>query len=232
MLTSDHFVYTSYVMIVWGVSNFISLLHTTAPYGRYVREGWGFTVNAKLAWFVQELPSLVIPLCVFYKNYHGFANDIHIRVPGMIVVALFITHYFHRTIIYPLRLRNSKPIPLIPFVIAFVFCSLNGYLQAEYHMSYTIIQPDSFFVAGIILFFCGMFVNIHSDNILRRLRSESQRGYQVPEGGMFEYVSGANFLGEIIEWTGLAIASRTMPAIAFAIFTCCNIGPRAWHHHR
>ncbi|VDM71373.1 unnamed protein product [Strongylus vulgaris] len=49
---------------------------------------------------------------------------------------------------------------------------------------------------------------------------------------MFEYVSGANFLGEIIEWTGYAIASRSLPAIAFAIFTACNIGPRAIHHHQ
>lgn len=25
-------------------------------------------------------------------------------------------------------------------------------------------------------------------------------------GGMFEFVSGANYLGEIVEWTGFAIA--------------------------
>lgn len=30
--------------------------------------------------------------------------------------------------------------------------------------------------------------------------------YFIGLGGMFELVSGANFLGEIIEWTGFAIA--------------------------
>ena len=51
-------------------------------------------------------------------------------------------------------------------------------------------------------------------------------------GGAFEYVSGANFLGEIVEWWGFALASWSLPAVAFALFTTCNIGPRAYTHHR
>ena len=49
---------------------------------------------------------------------------------------------------------------------------------------------------------------------------------------MFEYVSGANFFGEIVEWTGFAIASWSGIAAAFAFFTFCNIGPRALQHHQ
>ena len=51
-------------------------------------------------------------------------------------------------------------------------------------------------------------------------------------GGMFEYVSGANFLGEIVEWAGFAIATWSLPGLAFSFFTCCNIGPRAYQHHK
>lgn len=43
---------------------------------------------------------------------------------------------------------------------------------------------------------------------------------------------GANFFGEIVEWTGFAIASQAPVAFAFAFFTFCNIGPRALEHHR
>jgi hypothetical protein len=44
---------------------------------------------------------------------------------------------------------------------------------------------------------------------------------------MFEFVSGANFFGEMVEWLGFAIAARTLPAFAFAFFTvrlspCCS----------
>lgn len=51
-------------------------------------------------------------------------------------------------------------------------------------------------------------------------------------GGMFELVSGANFLGEIVEWCGYAVATCSLPSFAFAAFTVCSIGPRAYHHHR
>ena len=51
-------------------------------------------------------------------------------------------------------------------------------------------------------------------------------------GGMFEYVSGANFFGESLEWSGFALMCGTLPALAFAVFTVCNIGPRACQHHR
>jgi 3-oxo-5-alpha-steroid 4-dehydrogenase 1 len=49
-------------------------------------------------------------------------------------------------------------------------------------------------------------------------------------------VSGANFFGEIVEWTGFAVAAwgcenARLPALAFAVFTASNIGPRALSHH-
>ncbi len=37
---------------------------------------------------------------------------------------------------------------------------------------------------------------------------------------------------EIIEWTGFAIACGTPAAAAFALFTFCNLAPRAHHHHK
>ena len=57
-------------------------------------------------------------------------------------------------------------------------------------------------------------------------------GYRIPRGGAFEWVSGANYFGEALEWIGYALAAWTLPATAFAIFTFGNIGPRAWHHHQ
>ncbi len=51
------------------------------------------------------------------------------------------------------------------------------------------------------------------------------------QGGMFELVSGANFFGEIVEWSGWALAAGTLPAAAFAAFTFMNIAPRAVQHH-
>jgi 3-oxo-5-alpha-steroid 4-dehydrogenase 1 len=81
------------------------------------------------------------------------------------------------------------------------------------------------------LFFSGFFINIDSDNRLIKLRNNSKSGYKIPTGGLFTYVSAANYFGECLEWLGFAIASWSLPALAFSWFTFANIGPRAYHHH-
>ncbi len=48
---------------------------------------------------------------------------------------------------------------------------------------------------------------------------------------MFEYVSAANYFGEIVEWCGWALACRTRASLAFACFAFANLAPRAHHHH-
>ena len=50
-------------------------------------------------------------------------------------------------------------------------------------------------------------------------------------GGWFEKVSCANYLGEIVEMWGYAIASLAPPAIAHALFTTLFLTRRALHHH-
>ena len=64
-----------------------------------------------------------------------------------------------------------------------------------------VFPPPSFF------FRAGMWINIQSDGILRNLRKPGETNYKIPKGGLFRYVSGANFLGEIAEWSGFAIAA-------------------------
>ena len=77
-----------------------------------------------------------------------------------------------------------------------------------------------------------MAINWHSDDILRNLRKPGDEGYRIPRGGAFELVSGANFFGEIVQWSGFALASWSLPGLAFALFTFSNIAPRGASHHQ
>lgn len=51
-------------------------------------------------------------------------------------------------------------------------------------------------------------------------------------GGMFEYVSGANYFGESLEWTGYAIACWSWPGAIYAVWSTLFLGSRAIQHHR
>ncbi len=67
---------------------------------------------------------------------------------------------------------------------------------------------------------------------LRNLRKPGETGYKIPFGGLYGVVSCPNYLGEILEWVGFAIAASTAPGWAFAFFTASNLVPRAVAHHR
>ena len=41
-----------------------------------------------------------------------------------------------------------------------------------------------------------------------------------------------NYFGELLEWTGWAIATWSLPGLAFAVWTAANLVPRARANHR
>lgn len=223
----------SKVYFVSSVLILVSVLcGITAPYGRYFREGWGWSINGKVAWFIQELPSLLIPLTFLILDQHAPKYYV---MPNMFFFLLFFIHYIHRALIFPFLMKGSKPTSFVVFIIAFIFCVVNGYLQSAYLLFQAEYGPDwvtqPHIWIGTVTFLAGMTTNVHSDHVLRSLRKPGETGYKIPKGGMFKYVSGANFFGEMLEWAGFAVATWSIPALAFSVLTCCSIGPRAWQHH-
>ncbi|CAG5136428.1 unnamed protein product [Candidula unifasciata] len=227
-------IYLSYMFIVCGLLTVLTLWLVTAPYGRYSRSGWGILVPSTTAWLLQELPCLLVPLMLVL--FSDCPRSIYYT--NRFVLGLFLLHYCQRALIFPFLIRGGKPTPVSVFLMAAGFCIVNGYLQTGLHPEICRFDMDTpdlltlnlFFyfqnLLGVLLFLSGMIINLHSDSVLRNLRKPGESGYKIPYGGMFNYVSGANFLGEILEWWGFAILSWNLPALAFAIFTLCNIGPR------
>ncbi|XP_036403017.1 3-oxo-5-alpha-steroid 4-dehydrogenase 2b [Megalops cyprinoides] len=216
-------------LILAGVWFLLRQLRFQMPYGRYAGSSKRWLVPAKVAWFLQELPSFLVPVLLLLSTHQPSI------LGKYLLLSTFCLHYFHRTFVYSL-LTKSRPSPLKIMVSAFAFCSFNGFCQGHYLLhcaEYTEAWlRDIRLVTGLILFFLGMAINIHSDYILRCLREPGDFTYKIPRGGLFDYISGANFFGEIMEWFGYAIATWSMPAFSFAFFTTCLIGPRAYHHHR
>jgi steroid 5-alpha reductase family enzyme len=85
---------------------------------------------------------------------------------------------------------------------------------------------------GLVLYIGGMVINWRSDYQLISLRKKGETVYKIPQRGLFSYVSSPNLLGEIIEWGGYALLTCSWPALAFFIWTCANLIPRALANHR
>ncbi|MEE6465355.1 hypothetical protein FKM82_006532 [Ascaphus truei] len=185
----------SVCMVLMGAVAYAMLQFIQVPYGRYSSPLFGPAVPVRWAWFIQELPSLVVPIYfMLHQPEHGAATGV--------LMGAFILHYLHRTLIYPLLIRGGKPTPLASFSLAFLFCCYNGYLQSSYLCNHAAFTPSW------------------------------TRDPRFITGGLFEYVSGANFFGEILQWSGFAIAGWSLPGAAFAIFTALVLTSRAQQHHQ
>ncbi len=224
-------------LLVWiwtaiALMIFLLLLYVTAPYGRHSKRNWGKTIPDRIGWFVMEVPALIIFL---YFIITGKAEK---NLAVWIVAALYVMHYLNRAVIYPWRIRvRGKEMPLVVALMAVLFNFVNagflGYYTGTLHTHYNgEWLTDPRFIAGVLVFFTGMVINITSDEKLIHLRKDRSNGYRIPRGGMFEKVSCPNFLGEIVEWGGYAILCWSLPAFSFFVWTFCNLVPRALSHHR
>jgi protein-S-isoprenylcysteine O-methyltransferase Ste14 len=212
-----------------AVATVAGLRFITAPYGRYGRGGWGPTVPARLGWLVMEAPAPILFAAVY-------ATGTHRTEPGpLALLALWEVHYVHRAFVYPLWTRPGAPMPLSVMGMAVTFNTLNGWINARWVSGYGDYPArwlaDPRFLTGAVLFLGGLALNVSSDRTLRRLRAPGQTGYRVPYGGGFRWVSCPNYLGELVEWTGWAIATWSLPGLAFACYTAANLAPRAVAHH-
>ncbi|KAG7486248.1 3-oxo-5-alpha-steroid 4-dehydrogenase 2-like [Solea senegalensis] len=231
--------YLSWSLVVGGALYFWQQTRVHTPYGRYTCERTR-CCSARLGWFLQEVPSLLVPLLLLLllqeeETGTSPGTSTGTSTGRTLLLCTFMLHYFHRSCIYAF-LTRGRPLPLMTVVQAAIFCSVNGFLQSH-HLLHCTHFPHSWSssarqAGGFLLFVVGLSINVHSDHILRNLRRPGEVVYRIPHGGMFEFVSAANFFGEIVEWCGYAVVTWTFPAFAFAFFSACSIGPRAFHHHR
>lgn len=207
----------------------IILFYVKAPFGRHTTTAWGPSMNNKWGWFVMELPSLLI-MCYFLLSG---ANSL--SFPIGLLFSCWIIHYAHRTIIYPLRIKpTSKQIPVVIVCSAVFFnlvnAGLNGYFLAHVAPPSS-LKIDATFTVGMLVFLSGFYINLRSDSILIGLRSKGEKGYKIPYGFLFRYISSPNLFGEVVEWMGFALMAWNLPALTFMVWTYANLVPRAKNHH-
>ena len=211
--------------IIIGLIIFPINLIYKAPYGRHTSKKWGISIDNKLGWIIMELPALLVcPAIYFY-----FKIDFDISI---MFICLWIIHYFNRTIIFPFRIKTKgKKMPLAIVLSAFFFNIVNGLINGYFLSNINLHSVSIFLITGFLLFVLGLYINISSDNKLINLR-KIKKGYFVPKGGLFKYISCPNFFGEILEWFGFALMTFNIGSLSFFIWTCCNLIPRALAHHK
>lgn len=218
-------------VLATALPTLIYLLFRTAPYGRHGRAGWGPTVPPRLGWILMESPAVLAWLGIY------LAGPKRTGLTPLVLLGLWQLHYVHRTFIFPFRMRGAgRPMPLVIALSGAFFNCVNAYVNARW-VSALGDYPDAWlsspwFLTGAALFAAGMAINLHADTVLLNLRAPGETGYKIPQGGLYRFVTCPNYLGELLEWTGWALATASLAGLSFAVFTAGNLVPRALAHHR
>ena len=134
-----------------------------------------------------------------------------------------------------MRIPNGSKIPIPVIASAIFFNIINGFINGFYLGNLATFGDQYIFslkfIMGMLIFIIGLIINLHSDEILIQIKKK-KAGYQIPEGGLYKFISCPNYFGEIMEWVGFAIISWSFPGLLFAIWTMANLIPRAKSHHK
>lgn len=234
------------IPVVWFVPS---------PYGKFYNTSWGLPLNGRYGFMFQEVFSPLILTLSFAPSYFSWrfsgsdAWSAILSDPNWWCYLLWLCHYIHRSLVFPLMMASMSPAAFANVFSATVFNIINGYVNGRSLFFRAVLGDGTTslyspqFVIGVVFFFCGMYINISADYSLARMRREKiavakskdekeSSSYFIPHGGLFEYVSCANYTGEILEWISFWMAqSFTLAPFSFMAWTLSMLGTRALHHH-
>ena len=231
--------HTLFIYLLWGMSVlaivvFVCLYFVTAGYGQFRTKQWGYSINNKVAWFLMEAPVFFVMLVIW--GHAGFS----FHLPELVLMCLFLVHYFQRSFVFPCLMSGHSRMPIVIMLMGILFNVINGIMQGGGLFWFPLpdyAQGASYLlrwnaIIGIIIFLIGMGINWHSDYVIRHLRQPGDTRHYLPQGGLYRFVTSANYLGELVEWIGFAIAAANPAAWVFALWTGANLIPRAHAIHR
>lgn len=233
IFSQDLYSTTAWIMIALAAVVFVALHRITAGYGMMYNSKWGPTVGNRAGWILMECPVFFLMLALWLCS--GRRSEIS---PAM-MASLFLLHYFQRSFIFPFLIKGKGKMPLAIITMGIVFNIVNAYLIGGwlFYVAPADAYPASWltdprFIAGTVIFFTGMAINIHSDSVIRSLRRPGDTRHYIPRRGFYRYVASANYFGELTEWIGYAILTWSLGGAVFAIWTFANLAPRARSIHQ
>ncbi|MBI5502492.1 MAG: 3-oxo-5-alpha-steroid 4-dehydrogenase [Deltaproteobacteria bacterium] len=227
---------TFYSWLLWGMfavaaGTAIFSVFVPAPYGRYGRTWWsGPDLPSWLAWMLMELPQPV-GLGLWFALGDRQGNTV-----ALVLLAMWMFHYAYRTLIYPFIPRSST-MSLSVVALGFLLNSGFSYLIGRWIFHFGPARGvewlwDPRFLGGTLCFFGGFALSVSSDLILRGLRKPGEKGYKIPRGGGFRFVTSPNYLGELLEWTGWTLVTWSLGSATLLAVSAANLVPRARRNHR
>ncbi|KAG8533669.1 uncharacterized protein KY384_001410 [Bacidia gigantensis] len=162
--------------------------------------------------------------------------------PGLFFTFLTI-HYIYRSYLFPYLQPSMSPAHIGVAIFALSFQITNGIAIGGWLGSYgpttssNWAKHDLSVYLGTAIWALGLGLNVWHDDILRSIRrrrgvvekGSGEKVYEIPTGGLFEYVFFPHYFTEWVEWAGWWIVGGVAcpPARIFLVNEIATMLPRA-----
>ncbi|GAA6010251.1 hypothetical protein JCM10207_005687 [Rhodosporidiobolus poonsookiae] len=154
-----------------------------------------------------------------------------------LLAALYVTHYANRSIVSELRNPGRSPMHVVIPILSALFNLVNGGTIGMYvagglggaNSTGSGLKPHSalLFGGGIALWLAGFVSNLWHDEVLLDIKRKKQaqprqdkagkpeERYDIPQGGLYRYLSHPSYTSEWLEWTGFTLATFALSLAPF-----------------
>jgi len=190
-------------------------------------------IDSRKGMILLYTPALIVALGWTYFHWQQATTT------EMAVYCMLVFHYFKRVMEVLFLHKYSGTMDL---------AEAAGIISVSYSVNtltictWTADVPDdlvnpNILLPAVILFFAGQTINFYHHFLLASLRTGTIKKYVVPQGGLFRFVSSPHFLGELMSWLGVALASQalfTWTVLGFMTSYLCGraYATTDWYHSK
>ena len=215
-------------------------------YSKFAGAGGKAQFSSKWGMFLFYFPSFLlglyflvtsIPADLSWANLSTigtFAESAHLPSVRMTVVSLLMTLHFLKRCLEVLFVHKYSGTMDIDnaFAIPFLYCLFTGSLLSLQQIVTPLPPPEmNLLGAGVLLAVVGNAGNFYHHFLLSKLRktksASGKKKYEVPHGGLFEYVACPHYLFEIISFIGYALASQNVVGLCNVVWVVAYLAARS-----
>ncbi|KAK9842611.1 hypothetical protein WJX74_002505 [Apatococcus lobatus] len=181
----------------------------------------GPQVGYATVYFWEYFGPLMVYALLFYRRdifYPAFRSKLQPQTLTQQLAFAFWTFHFTKRILETYFVHKFSH-GTMPLRNLFKNCSYYWSFAAfvGYFLNHPLYTPPGLKQTYIALAFAMIWqlANFRCHLILASLRGSSSKGYQIPRGFLFEYVTCANYMCEVFAWVCFAISVQTLAVFIF-----------------
>ncbi|KAJ3432112.1 polyprenol reductase [Anaeramoeba flamelloides] len=195
-----------------------------------------YSVPEKLGW-ISFYSIGLITTCVCFIISPFLFHYVSFNHSSLIISVLFAVHFVRR-IIECLFLqvfvdRRMNLFNLISGLSFYFFLALGNLVEFQHYISFSKI------ILGSLIFVVASFLQCYSHFVLFGIRKKNPRAkskdsyYEIPQGGLFKFVSAPHYLCEILIYFSFLYLNRLRSINFFLcfVFVCANLTQRSFRIH-